>query len=227
MSSKVLPPQVRGQRISHPDLVKEARAVLADLGVNNLLRAEFITELAQGVVADKQPILCQQRPKVRPVPDKFWRYAFVLVRDYLDENQLSLTQQTADVEFPDFANQYTGLTGTSSSERLQQVLELQSDHSFADRVDEQLSGKKETEPVPSGAQTGKRGGPEPTPPRSSKRRATAADPEKPAAKGKGRGKGSKAPLKTKTAKGKAPAAKEPPPPAPIDDADDSSNSFGD
>jgi hypothetical protein len=211
--------------------VKEARAVLADLGVNNLLRAEFISELAQAVVADKQPILCQQRPKVRPVQDKFWRYAFVLVRDYLSENALTLTQQTADVEFPEFSSQSAPLTSASSTERIQQVIDQQSDHPFEERVDEQFSGKKATAAEP-GEQAPAKGAGKPSgspaPTRGTKKRSAAADGEKPAPKGKGKGtKGSKAPGKAKASAraAKVVVAKEPQPPA--DEGDDSSNSFGD
>jgi hypothetical protein len=90
MSQKVLPSQVRGQRISYADLVKNSRATLADLCVNNFLRADLDSELAQAVVADEQPILCQQQqPKVRPV-------------------------QTADVKFPEFSSQAATLIRPSS-----------------------------------------------------------------------------------------------------------------
>jgi hypothetical protein len=240
MTRRDLPPRVRGQRISQQSLIDESRAALKELGANHQLRAEFISELAQVVVQDDQPLLCQQRPKVRPVQDKFWKYAFNLVRDYLNENNLRLTGQTATVEFPDFVNQYSGLTSQSSAEGFQHVLEHQDDQRFADRVDEHLTGTKvgpsdgpapavsagaapaqadaEPQPAPANPPTG----------RLSKRRTAPGDGEKvPTPKGKAKG---KRPAKAAPAKGKAPAKGTPVKgrPPPVDDADASSGSeFGD
>jgi hypothetical protein len=239
MSRKALPAQVRGQRISHPDLVKEARATLSRLGANNRLRAEFVSELAKVVVPDDQPILCQQHPKVRPVQDKFWKYAFLLVRDYLAENDLQLTEQTAEVEFPEFSTQYSGLTSVSSSEGFQRVLEQQSDRSFAERVDDQISGAKgnvhavEETPVRPGTTDGQ---PTPAPAeapggRLTKRRSAAPDGDKPAPKGKGKAAAKGAKVAAKAQPSKAPAKsraalKEQPPAQLPDEGDASSGSFG-
>jgi hypothetical protein len=148
------------------------------------------------------------------------RTSFGGTRDYLGENNLEHTQQTADVEFPDFANQYVGLTGTSSSERLQQVLELQSDHSFSDHVDERLSGEKgkgtgSAEPVPSDEPIGKH----------HRARRSIALLVTPTGRPVNVKAGSKAPLKTKGGKGhgKAAAAKAARSQLPPDDGDESLN----
>jgi hypothetical protein len=171
MSQRPLPPQVRGQRISQAELLEEARAALDELGVNNLLEAEYISELAKAVVKDRQPILCQQRPKVRPVQDKFWNYAYTLVGDYLAEMNLALTQQAAEIEFPAFASESAGLTGASSAERIAEVLDLQSDHSFADRAGGRLGGARAPENGPPPAPEAAAAAPQ-------KKRAPRADPEK-------------------------------------------------
>jgi hypothetical protein len=184
-------------------LVQESKAALANLGANNQLRAEFISELAKVVVQDDQPILCQQRPKVRPVQDKYWKYAFTLARDYLRENDLKLTDETAAVEFPDFTNQYSGLTSASSSERIQQVLEVQEEQTFSDRVEGNIAGKpgRGVGVVPDEPAVSK--GPEPAPARLTKRRSAPNDGEKPPTpKGKGKKTTKGAPAKGKTATAK-------------------------
>jgi hypothetical protein len=201
-------------------LIDESRAALKDLGANHALRAEFISELASVVVKDDQPVLCQQRPKVRKVQDKFWKYAFGLVRDYLAENDLKLTEQTATVEFPEFANQYSGLTSQSSSERLQEVLEQQEEVRFADRVEGHFTDRKPANPkadappppAPANPPTG----------RLAKRKSSATDGEKvPTPKAKG-----KRAVKGGASKGKAGARSTPVKgrPPPVEDADGSSGS---
>jgi hypothetical protein len=176
MSQRLLPPQVRGQRISQAELLEEARTALEELGVNNLLQAEYIAELAKAVVKDSQPILCQQRPKVRPVKDKFWKYGFTLVREYLAEMNLALTQQTAEIEFPPFTSESIGLSHSSSTERITEVLGMKSDQPFADRVGEHFSATKAEQGQPAEAVSAFV--PEAAVLRPQKKRAPRADSEK-------------------------------------------------
>jgi hypothetical protein len=149
MTKKVLPSQVRGQRISREELIAEARAMLDNAGVNNSLRAEFIAELAPLVVGNRAPILCQQQPKVRPFQDRFWEAAHRLVADYLLENRLAHTIRTASVEFPAFPEGH--ISASSSSAQLQDFAQPRDEECFSDRVAKQSAARKPPEAAPAPA----------------------------------------------------------------------------
>jgi hypothetical protein len=147
MSQKSLPSQVRGQRISRDELIKEARDELDTSGVNRFLRAEYLSELATVVVGNNAPILCQKQPKVRQIPDRYWEAAHRLVAAYLIENGLTLTQKTATVEFSDFPDGH--LSASSSAAQLQDFALARDDQPFSDRVNQHASGQNSAaEPPP-------------------------------------------------------------------------------
>jgi hypothetical protein len=145
-SKKVLASQVRGQRISREELIAEAGVEHDKAWVNNCLRAEFIAELAPVVSHNPAPILCQQQPKVRPFPDKFWETAHHLVADYLFENRLVLTLKTASTEFPAFPDGH--ISASSSSAHLLELAQPRDDECFSDRVKKQGVARKAAPPEP-------------------------------------------------------------------------------
>jgi hypothetical protein len=204
MATKSLPSQVRGQRISREELIREAREELDTSGVNHFLRAEYLSELATVVVGNDAPILCQKQPKVRRIPDKYWDAAHRLVAEFLIENGLTLTHKTATVEFPSFPNGH--ISASSSSAQFQDLTQARDDEAFADRVNRQASApnvaaeppppppeKTEVSPKKSPAGRGKKkAAPAPAEGEKAGKPQTArrAKPKVPPAKGKSDGKGS-------------------------------------
>jgi hypothetical protein len=202
MAKKSLPSQVRGQRISREELIREARDELDTSGVNHFLRAEYLWELASVVVGNDAPILCQKQPKVRDIPDKYWNTAHRLVAEYLVENGLTLTQKTATVEFRSFPDGH--LSASSSSAQFQDLTQARDEEPFADRVNkhasEQNSAAEPLPPPPEKTEVS----PKKSPAGRGKKKAAAADADKagktqaarrakpkvPPAKGKSDGKGS-------------------------------------
>jgi hypothetical protein len=194
MAKKVLPSQVRGQRISREELIAEARAELDSSGVNNSLRAEFIAELAPYVSHNPTPILCQQQPKVRPFPDRFWEAAHQLVADYLFENRLELTVKTASVEFAAFPKGH--ITASSSSAQLSDLAQPRDEECFSDRVKKQGEARKLPPPPEPAA---------PPPPEESPKKSPAPRPARKKAAADGDKPGKTPPARR--GKGKAPPAK--------------------
>jgi hypothetical protein len=107
--------RLRGQRISHAELVKESQQQLQECGHGNIFRAKFIRLLAEAVVSGDSPILFQQRPSIREPPTNHWQDAYRLVWRYLQEHNLHLTREAALTEFPQFPTIEPLVSGQQSS----------------------------------------------------------------------------------------------------------------
>jgi hypothetical protein len=109
MPPDVLQAHVRGQQISHRELVSESQATLRTCGVGNQLRAEFVSELSQIVRQDNNTLLDHLRPPISstfnrpPADDHFWSDAYQIAYQYLLDNNLKLTTQAALSECPQSA----------------------------------------------------------------------------------------------------------------------------
>jgi hypothetical protein len=90
--------RIRGQRISHQELVAEAQAVLLRSGVKNQAQADFINLLSKVVVGNPNPIFCQLQPRIRESCSPSWLSAWDLVSSYIAQNNLALTLDTLNVE---------------------------------------------------------------------------------------------------------------------------------
>jgi hypothetical protein len=119
-----LPSQVRGQRISHPELIEEAYSHMVEGGYDNYLRAKFISRLAQLVVKDDSAILFQQRADIRVPSSEAWAGAFELVYSYLVEVNLPDTAQTAKAEYPESERFAKIASGQHSSEHFEALVQL-------------------------------------------------------------------------------------------------------
>lgn len=132
--------QVRGQRISRSDLIKEARGVLKEAGVGNNSRAKYIRMISEEVVGSDKPIFCQLQPNLKPHESQAWLSAFALVFQYLAENKLVETRHTIETEFGQGeVLEDIGTQNGTADDQLQQLIEnryVNEDNSFKKRVAE-------------------------------------------------------------------------------------------
>jgi hypothetical protein len=129
--------KVRGQRISHEDLVAEAQQVLLESGIRNYTRADFVNRLAKVVVGNDAPILCQLQPRARENCSPSWLYAWDLVSSFVAQNNLALTIDTLNVE----------LTTTKQKLRLTLKETRNADGEFNDLLYSSTSGLSDSESV--------------------------------------------------------------------------------
>lgn len=101
MQRKEIERRCRGQRISHAELVAEAQQKLKESGAGNHQRAMFISELAEAVVGNNCPVLCQLQPKIKIRTDIAWLRAYDLAFKFIDEHGLGLTMKTLTIECGD------------------------------------------------------------------------------------------------------------------------------
>jgi hypothetical protein len=154
---KDIPRRIHGQRISRDELVSEARAELERVGVTSQLRAEYISSLATVVVRNPNPLFAPHQPKVRDsnLAIRSWADAYRLSAQFLDENKLTLTRSTADVELPEMKGvSVSSLSGEPVKFEFRDLLSssrVESDpgHEFRDRVDIPLKPKAQTSSVSS------------------------------------------------------------------------------
>lgn len=100
MQKSLIPPKpkYRGQRISHTELVAEARQQLNEAGAGNHGRALFITELARNIVGNENPHFAQLQPRIKARKSEVWSRAYDLVLGYLKGNDLYQTFETVGIE---------------------------------------------------------------------------------------------------------------------------------
>ena len=91
--------RLRGQRISREELIEESRKTLEEAGVANNARAKFIKEVSKEVVGSRDPLYAQLQPKIIQHDSQAWIKAFALMFQYLNDNNLTETVSTIEVEF--------------------------------------------------------------------------------------------------------------------------------
>jgi hypothetical protein len=132
--------QLRGQRISHQELVAEAQAALLRSGMRSYARADFVNQLSKVVVGNRRPVLCQLQPAVREDCAPAWLYAWDLVSSYIAHNNLALTIDTLNAE----------LAQTKQKLRLTLKSARNADEEFSELLFSSASGLSDAEP-PDGA----------------------------------------------------------------------------
>jgi hypothetical protein len=153
--------RLRGQRISHAELVKESQQQLQECGHGNIFQAKFIRLLAEAVVSGDSPILFQQRPSIRDPPTNHWQDAYRLVWRYLQEHSLDLTREAALTEFPQFPTIEPLVSGQQSSAHFRAVVQKSDSEppAFPPKPSgaDSLSGSDESAGVGSPLPQGRRG----------------------------------------------------------------------
>jgi hypothetical protein len=142
--------KLRGQRISEADLIKESQQVLIAAGVPHHERSRFVSGVAEEVVRNPDPVLCQLQPKMVVHTSGAWIRAYQLIFAYLADHEMSLTEETARLELTTLDQPIQG-----STEIVSDIGELDFEagqDAFRDRVERyskagQQSAESEPEPI--------------------------------------------------------------------------------
>jgi hypothetical protein len=115
----------RARRLSEAELIEESHAVLTAGGVRNHLRARFVRELSEAVVGNPSPLLHHLQAKFLPAKGIAWKRAFQIVFQFLEDNSLSSTQKTFEIESPNTRRQ---LVVCASPRNLKGILQRQTEN---------------------------------------------------------------------------------------------------